>query len=248
MKTAIWYSFLLTFITLIASSSLTGQSARINEGLYRCWIPEDYNNALKSGKTPRQIFDQMNDISEISFPENSDSVGFGQMHEGWYKSYKITTPNKISVYDYDGKELDYGMELITENDSLKIILERGGEKRKYVQLPVKYKGLMGIFGYVNDIFFEGEYVSDKNEKVVFDSPDKCSGIKDYNTYRVFITPDIFPPGIDYVMFFEQEIRIKKSELFHWKKEGDKLVLYSMTNDEPPYQKVKEKYRDLIKIK
>ena len=127
---------------------------------------------------------------------------------------------------------------------------KGLDKRYYT------KG-KGVDYFINDRLIAGNYVSteDPTLKVIFSFDGKITGLKNFTEYSIPKFGIGLPLDFNTIILTSKDNGKRESEVFHWKKSGDKITLYNISKSSDDEMdggryldsKILDKYLELRKI-
>jgi len=254
-------SLLLMNLFFFCSLILPQEQIKPNPEFYHTWLQYDLYEHLMSGKTPNEFHSPFNFVAQVYFPENSDKVLIGSFNEGVHYEFKVINKDTIEVL-YPGQDRkEYVLTLQKINHETILVVRSGNIKYLLASLDDEYHAHSGVDYFVNDIFFTGNYIveEDSTIRITFSSDGGVLGINSFNEYYIHVGRNFFPKDFDSVLLHEiitkgNTKKVKEHMLLHWKKSGDKLILYNIS---PPPEnscgyeiydmKILDKYLTLKKV-
>ena len=216
----------VVFTNLFAQSN---KSNMIDSNYYGYWLNEDYYNALMNGVTPLEAYKFNKPYIAIIILEEQNKIGFSRyLNEIGFIDFSVT--NSLLQFEDRYEKKVFTLPII---DSNKIVLIENSENittfRKY---PKKYQGKDSSFGgyfphyLINDVFFNGEYVTldSLKNKITFSLNGEVTGIPEFTTYYVFANY-LFNKDYNSIRFGSPS-RKRNLPIFAWEKSGDTLSLFS----------------------
>ena len=254
-------SYLLVTLFLLTDIFFPQESIKPNPEFYHTWLQYDLYVHLMSGKTPNEFHSPFNFVAQVYFPENSDTVLIGSFNEGAHYHFKVINKDTIEVF-YPGRDrIEYILTIEKINDKSILDIKSGDKKYLLASLDDEYHAHSGVDYFVNDKFFTGNYIAeeDSNIKITFTSDGRVLGLNNSNEYYIHVGRNFFPKDFDSVLLSEivtkeRGKKVRDHLLFHWKKLGDKLILYNVSPspedmiDHGKYDmKILDKYLTLKKV-
>jgi len=239
--------FLVLFI-FISVNIYCQKVTEPNKEFFNNWLREDYYNGLKENKTPAELFNIAEGIISVYFNKKTGVMtANSNFHEGLEFKYNAKSGDKMELNFADDSKSVYSAEIISEEGKLKLVLDAFNNKNKYIKLEEKYSYPYSEQNLINDLFFTGSYYinGDTSKVITLKSDGKVINWGNYSHYGLNLEGKAAP---NYDVIWLQEIvkgKIKKVLCLHWKKTGNKIELYNLSDDSPEAV-IKEKLFDLIK--
>lgn len=244
-------SLLLSILIICITVNIYCQNEKEpDKEFFNNWLREDYYNGLKENKTPAELFKIAEGIMSVYFNKNTGLMtANSNFHEGLEFKYKIKSSDRMELSLADDSKSVYSAELITEDGKTKLVLDVLNKKNKYLLLEGKYSYPYSERDLINDLFFTGSYYlnGDTTKVITLKSDGQVLNWGDYSHYGLNLEGKA-APSYD-VIWLQERVKgkIKKVLCLHWKKTGNNIELYSLSDDSPDAV-IKDKFIDLIKIK
>ncbi len=207
------------------------------------WMNKSYFEDLKVKKSPMQS--RLGSIPVLHFKKEHE-VMVTNSNEGWDEKILVKNENELIFY-HNGYDKKYTARMIKTNSGKEIVLiDKKGNESRHLPYPKKYGNSPPPAYLINDIIFAGKYIVDSSLKseVTFTIEGNVSGIRDFVRYRIGYM-SFYPPGFNYINFTKMGER--KSQLYHWKFEGDTLCLYNCNEVGDINYEIGELFMKLIKV-
>lgn len=236
----------------------SAQTIEPSIGFNNTWLLDKYYERLTRSDS---VCSAMNfsdfEIRRIYFSGKDSVLSIGSLIEGNRESFIVKSPNEIYIAKSPFFRNPYTLSLATKAGkaflALHEIKESNNDTIFYVSLPREYGTFDGFEHFVNDKSFTGTYISkDQKLRLNFSQDGQIEGFEDFNQYVVHhhtLT------SFDIVTFQKKEQqttnentfeKIMKHKSFHWKKLGENILLYNLS-DETPVAEISTFFAKLNKV-
>ncbi|MEW6196097.1 MAG: hypothetical protein AB1521_13185 [Bacteroidota bacterium] len=239
-------NYLVLFLFISSFFSFSHGQNNINSDFYRTWLIYEYYKDIESGKTPYELYGKMKPIMQLYFFEGHNKVLMGSFAEGLQKDFVIKNFDTIIVND---DEIKFTIFLLKDNGEIKLMVDNGRVGIVFKGLDKKYYDRQGVDWFINDRFITGNYIAatDSSQLITFSYDGSVAGIKNFNKYRIPLFQTGIPADFNTIFLQEEPINGGAGILLHWGNYDGRLILYDLTDEEGPDDKIKSKYLELIKI-
>lgn len=223
-----------------------------NSGFSNTWLLDKYYERLtKSDSVCSAMVFSDYEIRRIYFNGMDSILNIGSLIEGTRESFIVKSPNELYVGKSPFYRNPYTLSLVDKKGktflALHEIKEPGSDTIFYVSLPRKYGTFDGFEHFINDKSFTGTYISeDRKLRLNFSQDGKLEGFEDFNQYVVHHFIHNQNPFDIVTVQRKEGNKIKKYKSFHWKKIGNDILLYNLS-DETPVAEITTLFAKLKKV-
>lgn len=239
--------FVLIFVNFCFAQNLS----ILNKEFNNTWLLKGYYERLEKGSSVCKARNKNDfEIKIIRFSAQDSTLLIGSLIEGNKESFIIKSENEIYIKQSPFFKNPFSLKILKKGKDYLLALLEQKDKTKdtifFKPLGNNYSGLNGFEYFINDKSFTGNYYSAELKLgMQFSQDGSFSGYNDFNNYVVDYNP---LQNFDVVVL--QRIinkRIVSSKTFHWKKVGEHIELYNLT-DNTPEAHVKSLFATLKRVK